>query len=368
MYCWLRLTGTGKSTLVRFIIDALHLAPEDVTYIAYTGKAAQVLRSKGCPGAQTAHRLLYKSVQQKDGTYKHFPIRPIVGYKLIIVDEVSMLPKHMWQLLLSHHIPVIALGDPGQLPPVAAEDNLVLTQPHIFLEEVMRQAADSEIIRLTMDIRDGKPLQLMRGNEVRIVNREELLYDGFLQWGDQIICGKNNTRSQLNDIMRQKILSIDPSNKEPVEGDRIICLHNEWGEINSTGDALVNGMSGKIDTITWTNENPFMEKTPFINFKPDWEDSDIFYDLESDYQMFMTGIPTVNKDTWQRIPKAYHPKIFDYGYVITCHKSQGSEYDKVIVLEEFLRGEGRQDHIKWLYTAATRAAQKLIIVKDFRLS
>jgi exodeoxyribonuclease-5 len=361
--CIAGYAGTGKSTLIRFIISALNLDPEDVCYVAYTGKAAQVLRSKGCPNAMTAHRLLYKSIQKDDGTFYHIPLRPIIGFDLIIVDEISMLPKHMWELLLSHKIHVIALGDPGQLPPVLAEDNGVLAFPHIFLDEVMRQAAESEIIRLTMDIREGNSLKPFLGNEVRIVGREELLEPGFLAWGDQIICGKNETRHQINTIMRKIKMQTDQT--EPLIGDRVICLHNEWECINLTGDALVNGLSGTITGLEYTNDNPFMEKTPLIDFKPDIDDSDTFKGLEADYKIFTEHVPTVTKETFKKIPKFYRPKEFDYGYCITCHKSQGSEYDKVIVLEEYLRGESKDGHSRWLYTAATRAAKKLIIVRNY---
>lgn len=361
--CIAGYAGTGKSTLIRFIISALNLDPEDVCYVAYTGKAAQVLRSKGCPNAMTAHRLLYKSIQKDDGTFYHIPLRPIIGFDLIVVDEISMLPKHMWELLLSHKIHVIALGDPGQLPPVLAEDNGVLAFPHIFLDEVMRQAAESEIIRLTMDIREGNSLKPFLGNEVRIVGREELLEPGFLAWGDQIICGKNETRHQINTIMRKIKMQTDQT--EPLIGDRIICLHNEWECINLTGDALVNGLSGTITGLEYTNDNPFMEKTPLIDFKPDIDDSDTFKGLEADYKIFTEHVPTVTKETFKKIPKFYRPKEFDYGYCITCHKSQGSEYDKVIVLEEYLKGENKEGHFRWLYTAATRAAKKLIIVRNY---
>ena len=112
MYCWLRLTGTGKSTLVKFIVQSLNLNPDtDVAYIAYTGKAATVLQTKGCPNATTEHKLLYEAKPRPNGTFylkKRWPI----PYKVIIVDEISMLPKTMWDLLLSHHKYVIACGDP----------------------------------------------------------------------------------------------------------------------------------------------------------------------------------------------------------------------------------------------------------------
>ena len=361
--CIAGYAGTGKSTLVRFIINALGFIEEDVCYVAYTGKAAQVLRSKGCPNAMTAHRLLYKSIQKDDGTYVHIPYPSLPPFSMIVVDEISMLPKRMWELLLHHKIHVLALGDPGQLPPVMAEDNRVLEAPHIFLDEIMRQAAESEIIRLTMNIREGKPLKPMMGQEVRIVEREELLQPGFLAWGDQIICGKNNTRHEINRVMRE--IKMGTTDVEPLVGDRVICLHNEWECINLSGDALVNGLSGTITGLRYTDTNPFMDRTPILDFKPDIDDSDTFRELEVDYKLLTEHVPTVTKETFKRIPKYYRPKEFDYGYAVTCHKAQGSEYDKVIVLEEYLKGESKDDHSRWLYTAATRAAKKLIIVRNY---
>ena len=111
-YAWV---GTGKSTCVHTIIEALGLFPWEVAYVAYTGRAAQVLRSKGCTTAITAHRLLYQSkFSDKTGKFYNYPRKTLEQpYKLIVVDEVSMLPLDMWNLLLSHKIPVIALGDPG---------------------------------------------------------------------------------------------------------------------------------------------------------------------------------------------------------------------------------------------------------------
>lgn len=105
--------GTGKSTLVKFIIAALNLNPDDVAYVTFTGKAASVLRHKGCPNAMTAHKLLYYSKRLPSGKYIFKP-RPILegNYSLIVVDEISMLPNDLWELLLSHKKHVIALGDP----------------------------------------------------------------------------------------------------------------------------------------------------------------------------------------------------------------------------------------------------------------
>lgn len=107
--------GAGKSTLIKFIITALNLNLEDdVAYISYTGKASEVLRSKGCPNAMTAHKLLYNAKQMPDGRYVYTPRLTLEKkYKIIVVDEVSMLPIDMWEKLLSHKIHVLAAGDPG---------------------------------------------------------------------------------------------------------------------------------------------------------------------------------------------------------------------------------------------------------------
>ena len=188
MYCWLRLTGTGKSTLVRFIIPALGFNNEEVAYVAFTGKAAQVLSQKGCPNATTAHKLLYYSRQNKDGSFTFTPRKSFENsaIKLVIVDEVSMLPNSMWQLLLSHNVYIIALGDPFQIPPInPAEDNHILEHPHVFLDEIMRQALDSEIIRFSMWIREGKSIASYpaENKEVMIVQQDELT-NGMLTWAD----------------------------------------------------------------------------------------------------------------------------------------------------------------------------------------
>lgn len=160
--------GTGKSTLINFIIAALEVNPEDkVAYITFTGKASEVLREKGCPNAMTAHKLLYYSKQMPNGKFFYRP-RPSLekDYKVIVVDEVSMLPKDMWDLLLTHGIYVIACGDPFQIPPIDKnQDNGILNNPHIFLDEVMRQAKESDIICLSMDIREGKKINPFRGND-----------------------------------------------------------------------------------------------------------------------------------------------------------------------------------------------------------
>ena len=349
--------GTGKSTLVTFIIAALGLDLENVAYVAYTGKASLVLQEKGCPNATTAHKLLYNSYPRRDGTFYHKPKRPLDrDYDLIVVDEISMLPADMWDLLLSHNIHVIALGDPGQLPPIG-EDNGVLVNPHVFLEDVMRQAQESEIIRLSMDIREGKSLELFKGNEVQVIDKKELV-NGMYQWADQIIVGKNVTRHNINYEMRKMLFNIEDN--YPVDGDRIICLRNDWNALNFQGDVLVNGLMGTIRN-PHTVSNYFLGNHIAAGFDVDGGGS--YKELMMDYKMFINHEPSITQDNFRKVPKPFHPHEFDYAYCITAHKSQGSEYKKVLVLEEFLKGN---EHTRWLYTAVTRASEKLVLVKDYR--
>lgn len=356
--------GSGKSTLIKFIIAALDVAPERVAYAAYTGKAAQVLRNKGNLDAMTTHRLLYKSVPKPDGTFMHIPkVGLKIEYDVIVIDEVSMLPKEMWELLLSHKIYVIACGDPGQLPPIG-EENGILDHPHIFLDEIMRQAQESEIIRLSMDIRDKKAIKPFHGKEINIVPCNELC-DGMLMWADQVICGKNITRYQMNDYYRQMLWDMDPQapvDTTPRIGDKLICLKNDWDIISPIGDALVNGTIGQLASIDLGYNPKLGIKTANIDFIPDGPDSadynTIFTNVPIDWKLLTLREPTINKDNW-RLFKRTKLEQFDYGYCITAHKSQGSEYPKVLVIEEMLKGS---EHERWLYTACTRASEKLTLV------
>lgn len=347
--CIAGYAGTGKSTLVKFIIDALEIPFRKIAYIAYTGKAASVLARKGNPGATTAHRLLYHTEELEDGTYIHTPrASPEKDLKLIVVDEVSMLEKEQWNILMRWKIPVICLGDPAQLPPIH-EDNGVLEHPHVFLDEVMRQAQDSEIIRLSMDVREGKYLKMHKGKDVWVIPSEDVS-DKLLLTSDIVLCGKNATRRGLNRRMRQAIWK-DKYTDEPMNGDKCICLKNYWNEGN-----LTNGTIGTLEYVDTYNTKQFKPKmiADFVS-----EEEGRFEELHMDYQLFTKGMPTVNAENYKKYPKEIRPMEFDYANCITVHKSQGSEYDRVVVFNEYL---GDRDYWRrWAYTAITRSKDKLVI-------
>ena len=369
--CISGFAGAGKSTLVSFIIAALNLPAENVAYCAYTGKAATVLKQKGCPNAVTAHKLLYHSRPLPNGAYAHEPRDVLDGdYKLIVVDEVSMLPKDMWEILLSHHVHVLALGDPGQLPPIDAnQNNHVLDNPHIFLDEIMRQAQESEIIRLSMHVRDGKPLGTFQaaGEQVKIVTREEVT-PGMLKWGDQILCAMNKTRNEINQAMR----AIDGRGTQPEVGDRIISLTNHWDIFSNKGEPLTNGSIGTI-----TRLDPKTLRLPYfiypeeyldvldIDITPDGEET--YFYLPVDFKALTTGQKALSGEQEYKLRKSKKilitpPFDFSYAYAITVWKAQGSEWEKVLLYEETFPFE-KEEHKKYLYTGITRSSEKLIVVK-----
>ena len=365
--CIAGYAGTGKSTLVKFIISALNLQPEDVAYVTFTGKAASVLRHKGCPNAMTAHKLLYFSKRMPNGRFVFRPRPSLEGnYSLIVVDEISMLPNDLWELLLSHKKHVIALGDPFQIPPIdKKQDNHVLDKPHIFLDEIMRQAAESEIIRLTMDIREYKAPNYFKGEEIQVLKPYEVV-DGMYHWADQIICATNRKRHEINNFMRQAA----GRGPEPEVGDKIICCRNCWEKVDMTGDnALVNGTIGTLgDFETGFQEYPIFgfPLVPVMRSQILTNDG-IFEEVIMDYQALKEGKPFLTSEQSYQIYrrpdlKNLEPVEFNYGYAITGHRAQGSEWDKVLVFEEKFPFD-KEEHARWLYTSCTRSSQKLVLVR-----
>ena len=359
--------GTGKSTLVSVIIDALGIDRTQVAYVAYTGKAAHVLKSKGCPNATTAHKLLYNTIPKQDGTF-YFRPKNILDepYKLIVVDEVSMLPKDMWFLLLSHRVHVIALGDPEQLPSLS-EDAHVLDHPHIFLDEVMRQAQESEILRISMDIREGRPLHYFKGNEVQILPYSELS-TGMYKWADTVLVGMNATRHNINRAIREIKFGPDIS-RTPINGDQVICTRNYWNDAcTAYGDPMVNGLVGTIFNVKNQTGQPQVPNITVADFQPiEYGSKELvknayFKRVRMDTQLYTTGEPYVNKDNFHRISQRLRPKEFEYGYALTVWKAQGSEYNKVLLLEESWPRD-KDTKRKYLYTGVTRAIDKLVIVR-----
>ena len=348
--------GSGKSSLVKFIIDALNLPEDKVVYITYTGKASLVLRNKGCENAITAHKLLYHAKEKPDGTYEFTPKKHLdYDYKIIVLDECSMLPEEMWMLLLSHRVHVIALGDKEQLPAIDG-DSKILDNPHVVLDEVVRQALDSPIIRLSVDIREGKWLEYGGPKECRVMPPERVS-DKLLMGADQVLCGKNITRHCLNERLRKIKFGEQYANK-PLEGDKIICLKNDWGTLADNEEPLINGMVGILNNIKLEDGRLYK---PEMTADFTSNNNGLYKDLRMDYKIFTEKETTINKDNWIMYPKNERAHEFDYAYAVTVHKYQGSEAEKVVVYDEWL-GDA-EFHRRWLYSAVTRSSRMLVVVR-----
>ena len=360
--------GTGKSTLVKFIISALDVDPDKVAYVSFTGKAAEVLRKKGNHNAMTMHKLLYDSIPRAAGGFYRKP-KDRLEYDVVVVDEISMVPKTLMDLLLRHNVYVICLGDPFQLPPIDKnDDNHLLDHPHVFLDEIMRQAAESEIIRLTMKVRSQEDINYYKGSEVQVLHQNEL-NTGMLLWADQILTATNAKRIAINTQMRS-LLNKGPN---PEDGDKVICLRNYWDDYSENGDPLVNGTIGPLSNSfkTWRMLPPWVKVDidRFHILQTDLvTDEGIYPGTEIDYKMMTTGEKCCD---WRlsyklgRLKPKYGeivPREFTYGYAITTHKAQGSEWNKVLVLEENFPFD-KTEHARWLYTALTRASDKVVLVR-----
>lgn len=309
-----------------------------------------------------------------------------------------MLPDEMWYQLLSHGVYVLACGDPGQLEPVKASAAPVLEKPHIFLDEIMRQAQESAIIRLSMHIREGKDFRTFPtvSGEVRIIPSKSLFYDedSALLQASQIICGTNEERKRINNRVRQ----LTGRGELPEIGDKIIGLDNHWDCISKQGNALTNGAIGTIKNFN-LKEQRYPNKTDsrfkyfpdstllmYTDFETD--DGDYFPEciMPIDYNCIITGDPTLNpkqeaglanyqknllaqtkrRDNfpferyWKDLP--YH---FNYAYAITCWKAQGSQYPYVLGYDcSWLKRKGTDEYKKYLYTLVTRAEKTVILVGD----
>lgn len=365
----MRRAGTGKSYLTKHIIAALTNNPENsVAYVALSGKAATVLQQNGCPNAMTAHKLLYYAKQNKKGQYYFKPKKDLAKVKFVIVDEISMLPQKMWDLLMKHNVYVIALGDPEQLSSPCGAATNVIQHPHVFLDEIMRQALDSEIIRLSMHVRQGRPLATFpcQNQDVMIFNKWELSSDMML-WADQCLCALNETRIKNNLFMRQ----LKGYSGDPKVGEKIIGLTNHWDCVSEDENPvpLTNGAIGTITRIEkdslWVPRQVCDSRIPVFHLDLITEDGHEFKDLCVDYNSLVYGEKLLTNEQEYKLKKISEispPYDFNYSDWITTHRFQGSQAEKVLVQEEKFPSS-QIEHQRWLYTAITRPSRKLVIIK-----
>ncbi len=332
--------GTGKTTLAKHIAEGVD---GKVLFAAFTGKAAQVMRNKGCTGASTIHSLIYRTRENnaETPTFELFDDAPASKAKLIVIDECSMVDAELGRDLKSFGVPLLVLGDPAQLPPVQNGGGYFTeAPPDAMLTDVHRQALGDPIIKLSMDIRAGLRLTPGEYGETQVVTRDELDPQRVLD-ADQVLVGRNATRRAYNQRLRER-RGID--DKMPVAGDKLVCLRN-------------NKRKGLFNGGLWTiKERPRPRRSILrMHLKPDEEEAgDRVVKVSVRPECFSGGIEALE---W---PQRKKYDEFDFGYVLTVHKAQGSQWDDVVLFDKSFAFPDSRD--RWLYTGVTRAAKRLTVV------
>jgi len=343
--------GTGKTTLARHFAEDVD---GQVQFGAFTGKAAQVLRSKGALNARTIHSLIYRPrgeeavADETTGKTSMSPTfslnrqSPIAKAKLVVIDECSMVDEALGRDLMSFGTPILVLGDPAQLPPISGGGFFTEHEPDYLLTEIHRQARDNPIIQLAMDVREGREFMIGDYGRAKVISRDGVDQDLVLD-ADQVLVGTNRTRKRYNQRLRQ-LKGFDAA--YPQAGDKLVCLRNDPAK------GLLNGSLWKVMTSSRETVKPGIN----LLVSPEEDDPDRGI---AKIKLLKAAFDDPDADVpWQQ-KKRFDD--FDYGYALTVHKAQGSQWDKVVLFDEsFAFKETRQ---RWLYTAITRAAESLTIVR-----
>lgn len=337
--------GTGKTTLAKQIRDMVRSVRKgQVLAATFTGKAALVMQKKGI-SCSTIHSLIYSPIEVIDPdtgeTTVEFglnPESPLCDASALLLDECSMVGEDLAKDLLSFGKPIIVLGDPGQLPPINGTGFFSKGTPDVMLTEIHRQAADNPIIRMSMDIRSGKGVKRGRYGQSQVIGKTDLSPDMLLS-ADQVLVGKNQTRAVYN----QRIRALRGCNTPgvPCVDEKLICLRNERKK------GLLNGGMWRPTQLPQPRGDTLEMRLASLDMEGRTAVVEVplqFFNGEAD------KLTATQKRKYDE---------FDFGHAITVHKSQGSQWGHVLVVNENYCF--REDAVKWLYTAVTRAAEKLTL-------
>lgn len=334
--------GVGKSSVISAVLGDR----SDVTFAAPTAKAASVLRSKGTE-AVTLHSLLYTPYEYTHPVTK----KPTLGFRpnekkllsgVVVADEASMVSARVAEDLLQHPVKVIAIGDPFQLPPVKSAGSLLTGSPDALLTQVHRTALDSPVLELATYIREhGRlPRDFDRGQTKIVSDTREA---GDLLDFDQVIIGTHRTRFKATDYLRQLK---GRTSRSPEVGDRVICKRNDLEK------GLVNGGQFQVKEVLDMGQGVVYT---------DLKDDDGLHVSTTAWTHGFTGPEGLEKlEEMSFKDRAENTELW-YADAITAHASQGSEWDRVLVVDE--SKTFRQNAAKWIYTAVTRASESVVVVK-----
>ncbi len=368
--------GTGKSTLLSLFAEL----SREAAFCCFTAKATDVLRKKmrqlGMPpgfltkNVSTIHGLIYIPIEGKKGEIigweKCDANKVRQQFRCIVVDEASMVNGQMLDDIKSFGLPILAVGDHGQLPPVQGEGALML-QPDVKLETIHRQAKDNPIIALAHSVRqDGRlprhdtlakdgPIKYVAMSDVSDLLKQ--LYEQYQPNDIALLTYTNATRQKLNRLGRTAWLGKIQQDDTVVPGEQVICLKNYKR-------VVFNGMRGtampdpapKVANKHWYDASvEFPEHELVMDahlLGGQFGRNRTFGDLVEVQQQLNLGV-----SCWPEVGM-----LFDYGYALTVHKSQGSGFKAVILKYERPGPVSDDDFRRWLYTAVTRAIDKLYIV------
>lgn len=349
--------GTGKSTLIAVLRSRLKALYPDlsVAFASYTGKAARVLRGKleeeGAlypkDSVSTIHALIYTPIVNDREEIVGWQQKDALDKGLVIIDEASMVDGGIWAHLSSYGVPIIAVGDHGQLPPINGSFNL-MAKPDVYLDEIHRQAKGNPIIDVSVAARTAGYIQPGRyssgvvkyaSDDPDAAERMDELLKNY-RTDMLILCGYNSTRKRINSIIRAHLGFESP---DPASGDRVICLRNNHAK------RLYNGMLGTIRTVTsgdgaWLEAEIDMDgdSTPYVGrISREQFKADSALNFTDKRSRTMAG------------------DLFDFGYALTVHKAQGSQARHVVLFEERFPKMDDDQWKRWLYTAVTRAEAEL---------
>jgi len=349
--------GTGKTTVISILRNELNELNKNmsVAFCSYTGKATRVLANRLKDNSSvfpndtitTIHSLIY-TAQIDDSTQEilGWERKKTLSTNLIIVDEASMVDEQIWRDLLSYKTPIIAVGDHGQLPPINSRFNL-MEHPNLKLEQIHRQAENNPIIELSILARTtgevpvgkyGSNIKKFMRNDIDASESITELLQNYKE-DTVILCGFNTTRVKINKYVRSA-LGFESQMPEP--RDRVICLKN------NSQKGIFNGMLGKVLYVN-NGDDLFME----MGLKMDYE--------SDEYKGTVLKEQFNSKESLGKLAKK-DIDLFDFGYALTVHKSQGSQSRRVILFEERAQAMDNEMWKKWLYTAVTRAEEELFII------
>jgi hypothetical protein len=381
--------GTGKTTLARSLSHALGITP---TFATPTHKAASVLHAKVDAPVGTYHSLVYRPVI----TYRCRKSRRVVvpnpdhacgrdecdcpdrfddcggvcysgcvidcepvfrrrevldgAHTLIVVDEASMLTVEQVNDIRSFGVPVLLIGDHGQLPPVKAEMNPWMANPDAVLSVNHRQGDGSGIVTMAHAVRAGHRPTAGSHGDVAVLDAQthpeavQSLLERFTVDGSRaVITWRNSTRVALNAALRGR-------EGAPQPGDRVVCLKGcELPTVDHGDPVFVH--NGALGTVAFAG--PVRRSVIMLHVELDTGET-----VQSWAAVAQFGKPEQLAYNGPGKPYGRDWQSWDYGYAITAHKAQGSEFDDVIVIDE-----NPGDYSRWMYTAITRAAKRLVIVK-----